>query len=151
MKIHRLVTHDAEEPTAISELVVGRVADLGEDETLRRHDLERARALARLPQRHRILEPETGQHVFELESTGDGSPKVRVAVRVVAQPLRPVDVPRDAERIARTLLDQRHPNQSTTIVRRYREAPDPLVRDAVRGWRTGRFQAVLDGDFDLMA
>lgn len=100
---------------------------------------------------HRILQAETGQHVFELEGARDGSPKVRVAVRVVPQPLRPVDVPRDAERIARTLLDQRHPNQSTTIVRRYREAPDPLVRDAVRGWRTGRFQAVLDGDFDLMA
>ncbi len=37
-----------------------------------------------------------------------------------------------------------------TIVRRYRERPTPLVRDAVRGWRTGRLDAVLAGGFDLV-
>ena len=26
----------------------------------------------------------------------------------------------------------------------------PLVRDAVRGWRTGRLDRVLDGHFDLI-
>ncbi|HEX7090544.1 MAG TPA: hypothetical protein VF192_10460 [Longimicrobiales bacterium] len=36
------------------------------------------------------------------------------------------------------------------IVRRYRERPSPLVRDSVRGWRTGRLDRVLGGDFDLM-
>jgi hypothetical protein len=36
------------------------------------------------------------------------------------------------------------------IVRRYRERPTPLVRDAVRGWRTGRLDAVLAGGFDLV-
>ncbi len=36
------------------------------------------------------------------------------------------------------------------IVRRYREEPSPLVRDSARGWRTGRLERVLDGDFDLM-
>ena len=36
------------------------------------------------------------------------------------------------------------------IVRRYRERPTPLVRDAVRGWRTGRLDAVLAGGFDLI-
>jgi ATP-dependent Clp protease ATP-binding subunit ClpC len=35
-------------------------------------------------------------------------------------------------------------------VRRYREWPSPLVRDGVRGWRTGRLDHVLGGDFDLM-
>ena len=35
------------------------------------------------------------------------------------------------------------------VVRRYRETPSPLVRDAVRGWRTGRCDRVFDGDFDL--
>jgi ATP-dependent Clp protease ATP-binding subunit ClpC len=37
-----------------------------------------------------------------------------------------------------------------TIVRRYREEPSPLVRDAVRGWRTGRLDRVLGGDFDVI-
>jgi ATP-dependent Clp protease ATP-binding subunit ClpC len=35
-------------------------------------------------------------------------------------------------------------------VRRYREQPSPLVRDAVAGWRTGRIGDVLSGDFDLI-
>ncbi|MGI9523308.1 MAG: hypothetical protein ACR2PG_16870 [Hyphomicrobiaceae bacterium] len=32
----------------------------------------------------------------------------------------------------------------------YREAPSPLVRDLARGWRTGRVDLVLGGDFDLI-
>ena len=35
-----------------------------------------------------------------------------------------------------------------TVVRRYRREPSPLVRDA-SGWRTGRIDQVLAGDFDL--
>jgi ATP-dependent Clp protease ATP-binding subunit ClpC len=35
-------------------------------------------------------------------------------------------------------------------VRRYRESPSPLVRDAVRGWRTGRIERVRAGDLDLV-
>jgi ATP-dependent Clp protease ATP-binding subunit ClpC len=34
-------------------------------------------------------------------------------------------------------------------VRRYRAGESPLVRDAVRGYRTGRLDRVLAGDFDL--
>jgi ATP-dependent Clp protease ATP-binding subunit ClpC len=37
----------------------------------------------------------------------------------------------------------------TTVARRYREQPSPLVRDGVKGWRTGRIDRVLGGDFDL--
>ncbi|NIP45933.1 MAG: hypothetical protein GWN21_06060, partial [Gammaproteobacteria bacterium] len=36
------------------------------------------------------------------------------------------------------------------IVRRYREQPSPLVRDSARGWRSGRLDRVLEGDFDLI-
>ena len=39
---------------------------------------------------------------------------------------------------------------STTIVRRYREHPAPIVRDIAGGWRSGRLAAVLGGDFDLI-
>jgi hypothetical protein len=37
------------------------------------------------------------------------------------------------------------------IVRRYRQRPSPLVRDTIGGWRTGRIDRVLAGDFDLFA
>ena len=36
------------------------------------------------------------------------------------------------------------------IVRHYRDRPSPLVRDRVRGWRTGHMDRVLGGDFDLI-
>ena len=39
----------------------------------------------------------------------------------------------------------------TRIVRRYRRTPSPLVRDGVRGYRTGRLDRVLAGDFDVVA
>ena len=35
------------------------------------------------------------------------------------------------------------------VVRRYRMGPSPLVRDAVRGYRTGRLDRVMAGDFEL--
>jgi ATP-dependent Clp protease ATP-binding subunit ClpC len=35
-------------------------------------------------------------------------------------------------------------------VRRYRERPSPLVRDSRLGWRSGRLDFVLDGNFDLL-
>ena len=34
-------------------------------------------------------------------------------------------------------------------MRRYREQPSPLVRDMAKGWRTGKLDRVLLGDFDL--
>jgi hypothetical protein len=48
---------------------------------------------------------------------------------------------------ARAMLE-RAPGASG-VVRRYRAKPTPLVRDAVRGYRTGRLDRVLAGDFDL--
>jgi ATP-dependent Clp protease ATP-binding subunit ClpC len=41
-------------------------------------------------------------------------------------------------------------NGDPIIVRRYRDAPSPLVRDSIRNWRTGRVEAVLRGAFDVM-
>ena len=45
----------------------------------------------------------------------------------------------------------RRTSSSSTVVRRYRGAPAPLVRDVTGGWRSGRLDAVLRGDFDLIA
>jgi ATP-dependent Clp protease ATP-binding subunit ClpC len=38
-----------------------------------------------------------------------------------------------------------------TVVRRYRREPSPLVRNMSGSWRTGKVDAVLAGDFDLIA
>ena len=40
---------------------------------------------------------------------------------------------------------------SASVVRRYRLDASPLIRDVVHGWRTGRQDLVLEGDFDLLA
>ena len=98
-----------------------------------------------------ILRPEAGLHVQEhVEEARDGGQDVErlaVSVAVAAAPPGP-------ERGAEALLvealealdDTSYPAR---VVRRYRLEPQPLVRDAVRGYRTGRAEAVLAGDFDL--
>ena len=80
----------------------------------------------------RVLMPENGFHVLELPDGRGGYDRRRVRVTVFAD---------GAEEPT---------GGRATIVRRYRERPTPLVRDAVRGWRTGRLEAVLAGGFDLV-
>ena len=98
-----------------------------------------------------ILSGERGLHL--LEAPADDSRrvhKVAARVRVVPQPESP---PRHGEspvRQAHDLLTSQG-EEHLAIVRRYREQPSPLVRDIARGWRTGRLDRVLDGDFDLFA
>ncbi len=45
--------------------------------------------------------------------------------------------------------DAREPGVESRICRRYTDGGSPLVRDAVHGWRSGRFDRVMAGDFDL--
>ena len=97
-----------------------------------------------------LLLPEDGLHVLEREvAPGDGARRATVRVRVVSQPATPA---RDAAGLRRQAIEAlaAPPAAAHTIVRRYREAPSPLVRDAVRGWRTGRIERVLAGDFDVI-
>jgi ATP-dependent Clp protease ATP-binding subunit ClpC len=100
---------------------------------------------------HSILAGESGLHV--LETPTEGSRKVRkvaARVHVVAQPETPPPGRNGARRQARQTLAAHRVDQ-LAIVRRYREHPSPLVRDVARGWRTGRLDLVLGGDFDLFA
>lgn len=92
-----------------------------------------------------LLEAEAGWHVLEHELGGE-TRRQRVRVRLAAQPDHPLDDPLSAARAALG----RDASTDPRIVRRYREAPSPLVRDAVRGWRTGRIERVWAGDFDLV-
>jgi ATP-dependent Clp protease ATP-binding subunit ClpC len=89
----------------------------------------------------RVLAPEAGLHVLERPDGRGGFERVRVRVAITG------DVPGGpppSEALAAAAAGR------ARIVRRYRERPTPLVRDAIRGWRTGRLDFVLSGGFDLV-
>ena len=98
-----------------------------------------------------ILEAERGLHLLEVPQ-GEGKHFNRVAARVRIAPQPEIPPPAGPqgllEQARAALTDQRA--ESVAIVRRYRAAPSPLVRDSVRGWRTGKLDRVLRGDFDLL-
>lgn len=91
---------------------------------------------------HAVLSRETGLHVLESEDARRSVARVRVA---------PLWIAEEADSIATSALESELASapSSTAIVRRYRMDSSPLVRDAVRGWRTGRLDDVLGGKFDL--
>ena len=84
-----------------------------------------------------------------LELADDGGPSRATArVRVAAAPLGELS-PDRLRRALKEALDRA--GVPSMVVRRYRGDPSPLVRDMTAGWRSGRFDAVLGGDFDLIA
>jgi len=87
------------------------------------------------------LTREIGLHVFDDEA-GRSVARVRVASLWTSESATDVSVAELQKALAASL-------PGTTIVRRYRSEPAPLVRDTERGWRTGRLEEVLAGDFDL--
>jgi ATP-dependent Clp protease ATP-binding subunit ClpC len=98
-----------------------------------------------------LLHLEAGLHVLETPQDEKSFNRARVHVRVVAQPDEPAGRGADAlRRQAAHALASADASNSQQIVRRYREEPSPLVRDSVRGWRTGKLERVLEGHFDLM-
>ena len=97
---------------------------------------------------HRLLMQEIGLHVLDLGEDEKGSGRVAARVRLTVAPLG--DVPADKLRV--TLLDGlSRASQPHAVVRRYRSDPSPLVRNMNGKWRSGRLDAVLRGDFDLIA
>ena len=89
-----------------------------------------------IPAAHDAALGNAGLHVLEFED-GKGNTQRCVALVEVA-----ADGPAAAS----------EPSAADTqaIARRYREEPSPLVRDTRRGWRSGRLDRVLGGDFDIM-
>ncbi len=96
---------------------------------------------------HRQLVREAGLHVLEAgDSEGRGRATARV--RLAVAPLG--DLPADRMRAAlMAALQAGAPPHA--VVRRYRSDPSPLVRNMNGNWRSGRLDAVLGGDFDLIA
>jgi ATP-dependent Clp protease ATP-binding subunit ClpC len=96
-----------------------------------------------------LLRGEAGVHVLETPQDEKSFDRVRATVRVAAQPEEPAGrEPGALLRQAERALAAADPPQ--TVVRRYREGASPLVRDSARGWRTGKLERVLDGDFDVV-
>ena len=93
-----------------------------------------------------LLSLEAGLHV--LESADERVRPSRVRTAVVPQPSQPASGAAELQ-LAKECLK---PAQAATpsIVRRYRRGPSPEVRDRVRGWRTGKWDKVLGGEFDVM-
>jgi ATP-dependent Clp protease ATP-binding subunit ClpC len=85
---------------------------------------------------YQALRHEQGLHVLESRLA---ETDVRHSVRVSVSPDSV-----HAEKVPSADLESR-------ICRRYTDGPAPLVRDSVRGWRSGRLDRVLAGDFDLLA
>jgi ATP-dependent Clp protease ATP-binding subunit ClpC len=97
---------------------------------------------------HRLLSHEVGLHVLERADDDKGATRVAARVRLAVAPLG--DLAADALRGALAEALERGP-QPHAVVRRYRSDPSPLVRSMNGGWRTGKLDAVLRGDFDLIA
>ncbi len=98
-----------------------------------------------------ILAEENGLHVLERPQDQGKADfrRIRVRVRVVPQPEEPPGLTHPTPMHQAKSALGAHKTTQTVVVRRYRPEPSPLVRDSVRGWRTGRLDRVLAGDFDL--
>jgi len=94
-----------------------------------------------------ILAPEAGLHLFEAVDNADDRRVERLHALVEVAPWTPAPVESDLAERAREALERSETR--SIVVRRYRAEPAPLVRDAVRRYRTGRLERVLAGDFDL--
>lgn len=98
-----------------------------------------------------ILRHESGLHVLERMDGEQEGEKIldREHVRVVVLPRTPGPEDPAASAAREALTAASDPETTTAIVRRYRPGRAPLVRDSALGYRTGRLDRILAGDFDL--
>jgi ATP-dependent Clp protease ATP-binding subunit ClpC len=96
---------------------------------------------------YRTLLHEAGLHILEVPEGGKTVDRFTARIRVAPLPLDEIPERKLREASIAILSKAETPN---TIVRRYRSGSSPLVRDMVAGWRTGRYDAVLRGEFDVI-
>ena len=97
---------------------------------------------------HHIMQREAGLHLLETPAGEANFSRQTARVRVVPQSSQPKSAHQTDGDVALAALSAQA--GSSAIVRRYRREPSPLVRDSLAGWRTGRLDLVIGGDFDLM-
>ena len=96
---------------------------------------------------HRALDRETGLHVMDTSDGGKNATRITARVRVAPAPAG--ELPATKLRVA-LAMGFAASAASNILVRRYRDGASPSVRDMKAGWRSGRLDAVLRGDFDLI-
>ncbi len=108
---------------------------------------------------HSILALEHGAHVLEVPpSVKDERDFLRFRAQVCVAPMEHSlhSAGTDGRRIELLRTEAERcfacdpADEAEAVVRRYREKPSPLVRDARRGYRTGKLERVLGGDFDII-
>jgi len=97
---------------------------------------------------HGVLSLESGLHVFEVPKNRSRFNRIRARVQVAPVPAAAPEKQINRGAKATSCLDEAA--AKVEIVRRYRQRPSPLVRDSIRGWRTGRLDQVFDGNFDVL-
>ncbi len=97
---------------------------------------------------HRLLSREAGLHVLEQPETDTTPPRIAARVLVIAAPHSS-----NSRAQRRSVLAQEFGKapRPSAVVRRYRRVPSPMVRSADASWRTGKLDAVLAGDFDIIS
>jgi ATP-dependent Clp protease ATP-binding subunit ClpC len=97
---------------------------------------------------HGVLSLESGLHVFEVPKNKSRFNRIRARVQVAPVPATAQEKQVNRGTKATSCLNEAA--LKVEIVRRYRQQPSPLVRDSIRGWRTGRLDRVFDGNFDVL-
>jgi ATP-dependent Clp protease ATP-binding subunit ClpC len=95
----------------------------------------------------RALLREAGLHVLDPDDERSGA-RATARVRLASAPLEEMPKHR-LKPLLHAALAAAGP--SSSVVRRYRNGVSPMVRDLATGWRSGKVDAVLGGDFDLIA
>ncbi len=95
----------------------------------------------------RILGRDAGLHLLEYEDAREEAARAVARVKIAPTPSTLPDAP--AQRFSALTAELDRAPAVPSVVRRYKLGASPLIRD-VHGWRTGRQDLVLDGDFDLL-
>jgi len=95
----------------------------------------------------RVLKDECGLHLLERADSEGVASRATARVRLAVTPLGDVPQAKLAGALAKAFEEAGRPS---LVVRRYRREPSPLVRSGDGSWRSGRLDAVLQGDFDLL-
>jgi ATP-dependent Clp protease ATP-binding subunit ClpC len=99
---------------------------------------------------YELLRAEAGLHVLESPHEQHRLHRARALVVVAPQPDAPPGRGRHSFRRQALETLRAHTDSRQPVVRWYRQGPAPLVRDRARGWRTGKLDRVMAGDFDLL-
>jgi hypothetical protein len=96
----------------------------------------------------RVLLREVGLHTLDDDAGREG--RARVVARVRAAPTPAVMPESPTAKHTALVAELQRQTAMLPVVRRYRLEGSPLISDVTYGWRTGRPELVLGGDFDLL-